>query len=118
MKSGTIYEGLLESMIDNHLNLLHVRKLPRDGKVATHMNILAADYLSVKVKDFAPRKGKFCNAIRSCISFNRMFTNKIAGFQTDTGISKSSGPAKERELQKWVPEGDEFSQSLDGALTH
>ena len=116
LRSGTIYEGLLESIVDgNNLNLVHVRKLPRDGKVATHMNILATDYISIKVKDFAPRQGKLT---RICARFwdSRTLSNTIAGFQTDTGISKSSGPAKERELQKWVPEGDDFSQSLDGII--
>jgi PAB1-binding protein PBP1 len=117
LRSGTIYEGLLESITDaNNLNLVHVRKVPRDGKVATHMNILASDFISIKVKEFAPSRGGKWRRYSNDFTFLRIFANCLAVFQTDTVISKSSGSVKERELQKWVPDGDEFSQSLDGKV--
>jgi hypothetical protein len=60
------------------------------------MDILGKDIISIEFQDI-----------------DNLAADVQLGFQTDTAISKVQGPAKERVLQKWVPDETENAVGID-----
>jgi PAB1-binding protein PBP1 len=97
LKNGTKYEGIYDHIDPSDLStkIRLARKVGED-KLVSHMDILGKDIVSIEFQEIDNLAGDI-----------------QLGFQTDTAISKVQGPAKERVLQKWVPDEADNADGVD-----
>ncbi|KAJ1802664.1 poly(A)-binding protein binding protein, partial [Coemansia sp. RSA 2598] len=106
-QSGQVFNGVLDSINPNDAQSIVLRYAYDQGagKAARPIDTLVID-------------GKDCLSISGSAAFSEQSAqdSSLAGFKTDTDISRTSGQGGERELHRWVPDENVEMSGLESAF--